>query len=276
MRYASGALAGGLIILETMSRSRKAENPEGGDSQPPFEDMVVIVDRAVNPYLVLFHDPTSFRAEQLRSLRNRLVALNPDGSSKTLVVTSAVRAEGKTVTAINLAISLTQTGARTLLVSTDLRKPRVDTVFGVSGAPGISGLLAGEIELDEAIVETGIAKLDVLPCGVLPPNPVELLMSSRFGELVSRLAGDYGFVVFDSPPLGNVSDARILARITDSTLLVVRASQTSKHLARHVMDQLNASGGRIAGVVLNDFDSGAQHDRRYHPKGHYSSRVASL
>ena len=113
-----------------MFRSRKARGQEGGESQPFHEDMVVIVDRAVNPYLVLFHDPSSFRAEQLRSLRNRLVAMNPDGSSRSLVVTSAVRSEGKTITAINLAIAFSELERhQVLLVDGDMRTSAVEKYY---------------------------------------------------------------------------------------------------------------------------------------------------
>lgn len=222
------------------------------------------------------NQPASIVSEAYRSVRTSLLLSSPDHAPRTLLVTSPSPSEGKTATAINVAISLTQTGARTLLVSTDLRKPRIDTVFAVArGAPGISGVLAGEVDLDDALVETGVPHLSLLPCGVLPPNPVELLMSNRFRDLVARLGGEFDFIVFDSPPVGNVSDARVLAQLTDCTILVVRAAQTSRHLARHVLEQLTASGSRTSGVILNDYDArrGGQY---YYSAGYYASRAASL
>jgi capsular exopolysaccharide synthesis family protein len=219
------------------------------------------------------NEPGSIVSEAYRSIRTSLLLSFPDRPPTALLVTSPAPSEGKTATAINLAISLTHTGARALLVSTDLRKPKIDAVFDIRSRGGIAGVLAGDVGLESAIIETGVPNLSILPCGVMPPNPVELLMSKRFQLLVSALRSEYDFVVFDSPPVGHVSDARILARYMDCTILVVRAGQTSKHLAHNVLDQLTSTpGSNTAGVVLNDVDAATVGEYAY--TGAYKTRSA--
>src|SRR5262249_12870983 len=134
---------------------------------------------------------------------------------KTIVVTSAAPSEGKTTTAINLAISLTQTGSKVVLIDADMRKPRVQTVFPVANSLGLSSFLAGAANLKDVIYETKVPGLMVLPCGVTPPNPGELILSAGFRKMLEALANYFDYIVLDSPPVGNVSDARILAVTAD-------------------------------------------------------------
>jgi capsular exopolysaccharide synthesis family protein len=108
--------------------------------------------------------------------------------------------------------------------------------------------------MEDSTSEIGVPNLYLLPCGALPPNPSELLMSRRFREVLARLREEFDYVVFDSPPVGSVSDARILAHFVDCTVLVIRSGSTSRHLARNVLEQLGHSGSRTAGVILNDVD----------------------
>jgi len=203
---------------------------------------------------VSHYEPMSVVSEAFRSVRTSLMLSFPDSPPRTILVTSPSPGEGKTVTALNVAISLTQTGARTLLVNTDMRKPRLDSLFQLPETGGLSGLLTGSIGIEDATSALAIPNLYLLPCGALPPNPAELLMSNRFRQVVSELGEKFDYVVFDSPPVGSVSDARILSHFVDCTVVVVRAASTSKHLARHVLEQLGHSGSRTAGVILNDVD----------------------
>jgi capsular exopolysaccharide synthesis family protein len=198
--------------------------------------------------------PMSVAAEAFRSVRTSLMLSFPDNPPRSILVTSPSPGEGKTVTALNVAISLTQTGARTLLVNTDMRKPRLDELFSVGEGGGLTGLLSGAVSMEDSTSEIGVPNLYLLPCGALPPNPSELLMSRRFREILARLREEFDYVVFDSPPVGSVSDARILAHFVDCTVLVIRSGSTSRHLARNVLEQLGHSGSRTAGVILNDVD----------------------
>jgi capsular exopolysaccharide synthesis family protein len=171
-----------------------------------------------------------------------------------ILVTSASPSEGKTVTAVNLAISLTQTGAKVVLIDADMRKPRVQEVFSLGNRVGLSAFLAGAANLKDVIYETNVPDLRVIPCGVTPPNPGELVLSAGFRRMIEALREYFDYVVLDSPPVGNVSDARILAVNADSTVVVIKAFSTSRYHAIEALAHLRNTHARIGGVVLNDVD----------------------
>ena len=136
-----------------------AEDPASGE-------FVVVVDEAVSPYLVLFHEPAGYRAEQVRALRNRLVAMNPDGESKTLVVTSAVRGEGKTVSALNLAMAFAELEwHKAVLVDADLRRPCCERYLNLNPGLGFSDVLLGNTTLENALRPAGYRQLALLGAG---------------------------------------------------------------------------------------------------------------
>jgi capsular exopolysaccharide synthesis family protein len=203
---------------------------------------------------IVHEAPSSLMAEAYRSIRTSLLLSSPGHPPKTIVVTSASPSEGKTVTAINLAISLTQTGSRVVLIDADMRKPRVHNVFSLGQAVGLSSFLAGASMLKEVIHETSVPNLLVIPCGATPPNPGELVLSPVFRRMTEALREYFDYIVLDSPPVGNVSDARILGAAADSTILVVKAFSTSRHHARNAVNHLLEARTRLAGVVLNDID----------------------
>ena len=178
--------------------------------------------------LVAAESPSSVMAEAYRSMRTSLLLSSADHPPKSVLVTSALPSEGKTVTAINLAASLTQTGASVVLVDADMRKPRVHSVFALGATPGLSAVLTGSAGIKEVLHEVSTEKLHLLPCGVIPPNPAELIMSKRFQRLLGALREYFDYVVIDSPPLSSVSDARILGSQADATLLV---RQILQHIA---------------------------------------------
>lgn len=212
------------------------------------------LEKARNADLVVHESPSSLMAEAYRSIRTSLLLSSSGKPPKTIVVTSAAPSEGKTTTAINLAISLTQTGSKVVLIDADMRKPRVQTVFPVGNSLGLSSFLAGVATLKDVIYETKVPGLMVLPCGVTPPNPGELILSAGFRKMLEALANYFDYIVLDSPPVGNVSDARILAVTADSTILVVKAFSTSRHHAREAVAHLTNAHARVGGVVLNDVD----------------------
>lgn len=207
-----------------------------------------------NPDLVVHTHPTSVVAEACRVIRTNLLFMSPDQPFQTIMVASSDPREGKTTVAISLAITLAQSGKRVLLVDTDLRRPRVHKAFGRRPAVGITSVLVSEATLDEAIEETDIQNLSLLPCGPIPPNPAELLHSHRFQDLLEQLKKKYDRIVFDTPPVGAVTDALVIGPQLDGTILVTRARKTVRARARSVLGQLRSLGTRIAGVVLNDVD----------------------
>jgi capsular exopolysaccharide synthesis family protein len=203
--------------------------------------------------------PRSPVSEAYRALRTAVEFLGPDGgASRVLLVTSATPQEGKTTVASNLATVLAQDGKRTLLVDADLRKPRVHRVFGLEGAVGLTNVLVGRASLEDAVVAVEPEGLFVLPCGAIPPNPAELLGRPGCADLFRRLGERYDRVVVDSPPVGVVTDAAVLARNASHTLLVVSAGETKKRAVDHASAVLRGVGVPPSGVVLNNVRRGAR------------------
>jgi polysaccharide biosynthesis transport protein len=204
--------------------------------------------------LFVHHRPASGTAEAARAIRTNILFTSPDRPYNTLLVTSAGPSEGKTTVACSIAITMAQAGQRVVLVDCDLRRPRVHRVFGRTNDLGLTtALLDGAAEAGMAS-ETDVPNLSVIPTGPIPPNPAELLQSAAFSALLERLRGRYDRVVLDSPPLVPVTDAAILSTLVDGTILVVRASRTTRELARRAQRALRDVNGRTVGVVLNAVD----------------------
>ena len=204
--------------------------------------------------LSVHHDPASVAAEACRSIRTNLMFLSAQKEIRAFVVTSPGPRDGKTTAAISLAITMAQSGARVLLIDTDMRKPRIHKSFKLSADKGISTAIMGEVPLKEAIVRSEIANLDVLPCGPTPPNPAELLHTEHFRALVDECRQQYDRIILDSPPTEPVTDPAILGSAVDGVLLVLRAGHTSKEAANYARRHLTDAGARILGVVINQTD----------------------
>ena len=207
--------------------------------------------------LCALKNPRSYFAEAFRTARTALAFSSTDKPLRTLVVTSTMPAEGKSLTAINLAIAYAQAGKRTLLLDTDMRKPRLHKVFKGSGDLGISNLLTtapGALNPEKVIVATGIKNLCYLPAGPVPPNPVEMLDSMRFGQLIEELLKRYELLIFDAPPALNLVDALVIGKRVDGLVLVVRTYVTNKFAAQQMVKQIVASKVKMLGVMLNNVD----------------------
>ncbi len=210
---------------------------------------------AVNKRRITMLHPDSYVAEQFRSLRARLDSLATERPIGTMALTSAMEGEGKTTAAVNLAVvSSMAVGRRVLLVDCDLRRPKVHTVLGLRPEFGVVEVLNEQASLDRAISKVEGTNLDVLPVRSCPSNPSELLASPRMRELVTELRQRYDLVLFDTPPVLSVPDAKIVSEIVDGLLLVVRADQTPADEVDAALDVLDRR--RVLGLVLN----GAQVD----------------
>ncbi|MEC7520545.1 MAG: polysaccharide biosynthesis tyrosine autokinase [Myxococcota bacterium] len=198
--------------------------------------------------------PMSAAAECCRTIRTNLTFMSADDPIRAMVITSASPREGKTTVTTNIAISLAQSGKRVLMVDTDLRRPRIHRAFGVSGARGVTSVIVGEEKLEDLAVPTDIPNLDILPCGPIPPNPSELLHSHKFQHLIDDALRSYDRVIFDSPPLGAVTDAAVLAPQLDAALIVVKAQSTTRDALSSALRQLRDVGANVVGGVLNDLD----------------------
>lgn len=193
-------------------------------------------------------------AEAFRSLRTSIL-LSASPVPKLLLVTSALPSEGKTTTAVNLGATLASLGTKVVIVDCDMRRPSCHRSTGVDNKPGFVQCLTGHVELRDAILPVpGVPHLSVIPCGPIPPNPAEVLSSNMTGELLKKLRDDFEFVLVDSPPILSVADSRILATLTDATVLVTRAHATPYDVVRRARSLLYGANARVLGVALNDVD----------------------
>lgn len=204
--------------------------------------------------LVVANAPKSAVAECCRAIRTNLLFMSPDKPLKSLLVTSAGPRDGKTTTAVSLAITMAKSGNRVLLVDADLRRPRVHSAFTVPNGDGLSSLILGRGTLESFVKTSGIDGLSILTCGPVPPNPAELLHTQSFVDLIKHATTVYDRVIIDSPPVGAVSDAVVMSTQVDGTVLVFKSGVTSKDMAKRTVRALNDVKARVLGAILNDID----------------------
>lgn len=216
--------------------------------------------------------PTSSVSEAFKALRTRIqYSKLEEVPLKTILVTSTIPVEGKTIVSVNLAGSFAQAGKRTLLLDCDLRKPRVHNIFKMERYPGLSDFLFANVELNDIIRATKIANLDFITSGTIPPNPSELLGSIQFKSFLEKLQGMYDMLVIDSPPFISVTDSEILFNITDGTLLVCRANMTPIDAFIKTYRRLfKINPHNLLGCVLNNFSFKSSYGYYYNYYYYYS------
>jgi len=214
--------------------------------------------------------PNNF-GESFRAIRTNVLFSSAD-AQRSVVVTSTGPGEGKTVVAGNLAIALAQAGQRVLLMDADMRKPRVHEIFDQPQQPGLSNVLVGNAKASESVRQTAVPGLWILPAGMHPPNPAELLGSKRFKDFMTSLTQHFDFVVIDSPPVMAVTDASVVAHIASGVLYVVGAEMTSRHAAQRGLEQLEHARAKFIGAVLNRVD--LKHHAYYYSQ-YYSRKYSS-
>ncbi|PLX86056.1 MAG: hypothetical protein C0617_02660 [Desulfuromonas sp.] len=213
-------------------------------------------------------EPLSPVSEGYKALRTALMLSSDHDPPRKILVTSPSPGEGKTSTAVNLALGLAQSGKRVVLIDGDLRKPRVHKVFQINPEIGLSTYLAGDN--NGGILQKGlISNLSVLPCGPIPSNPTDLLASSRMQALLEKLESSFDIIICDSSPLLSVTDSRILSKLFDGTLLVVRGEQTTYDMAQRALKSLKTVRANVLGIVINalDFKKG----ENYYYNDYYTS-----
>ena len=210
--------------------------------------------------LIAYKNPKSPVAETFRTLRTNIQFMNSKKNLKSVLITSTMPGEGKSWTAANLAVTFAQSGKKVVIVDCDLRKGRQFSVFNVTARPGVSNYLSGVVNEGEVydvddirsfVRETDIEDLYVIPAGDVPPNPSELLVNSRMMQLLDDLREQFDIIIFDAPPALLVTDAMILARIVDTTMIVVAHQETKMDNLNKVQKSIKNVGGNIAGVVIN-------------------------
>ncbi len=199
---------------------------------------------------IVHHEPFGIASESYRTLRTALQFGLPAGT-KTLLVTSPVSGDGKSTFVSNLGIALAQASKKILIVDADFRAPMQHRLFGLKDRVGFASVLSGTDSMEQAIQQTEIDGLDVLPCGPTPSNPSEMLNSPAFVEHLNELADKYDMVLLDSPPVTAVADARILAASADVSLMVIRLDSSTRKQAEAARDGLRSVGARLIGVAIN-------------------------
>jgi capsular exopolysaccharide synthesis family protein len=162
--------------------------------------------------------------------------------------------EGKTVTSVNLAMTIARSGYSVLLIDSDLRKPRIHTIFGLNNLSGLSTYLAGASSDINIVFKRPLTNLSVIPSGPLPPNPSELLGSNRMNDLMKILNEKFDIIIWDSPPLMTVTDSLILSKFLDGTVVITRAGKTTYDIVRRGLKSLDDIKSHVLGVVINAID----------------------
>ncbi|MFC3931806.1 tyrosine-protein kinase [Streptococcus dentapri] len=189
---------------------------------------------------------------------------------KVIVLTSVQPKEGKSTTAISLAVSFARTGHRTLLIDADTRNSVLLGSFKPDGpVKGLTDFLTGHIDLQKAISETNVSHLSVIPSGQVPPNPTALLQSDHFRRMIHAVKEYYDYVIIDTPPIGKVVDAAIIAQECDASILVTEAGVIRRRFAKKAIDQMEKSGAQFLGLILNKVDEQSENYGNYGSYGSY-------
>jgi succinoglycan biosynthesis transport protein ExoP len=216
---------------------------------------VVAFDKKVPSHPVILRDePLAAPSEAVRRLRTNLQFIDAANRPKSIVISSSIPGEGKSTMAINLAVSLADTGARVILVDADLRRPSIADYAGIEGSVGLTTVLIGRADVEDVVQPMGTTTLDLLPAGQIPPNPSELLGSPAMAGLLDRLTRSYDTVLLDSPPLLPVTDAAVLSKLSGGALVIVGADRIHRPQLQETLGSLQTAGVHVLGIVLNKID----------------------
>ena len=236
-----------------------------------------IEDITASPYLVALSDPHSPITEEYRKLKSKLVQLTQMGGfQNTLMITSAMAGEGKSITSLNLAITMAQEYDHTvLLVDADLRKPTLHKYLGIKPLLGLSDVLTKGVDIGDVLVQTGIGKLVFLPSGGSLANPVELFLSKKMKDLVHELKHRYAdrYIIFDTPPILPFAEVQSIATIMDGVVFVVREGHAPLNAIKEAMSLLKNT--KMFGVVYNDAQVSRDRQNYYYNYRNYYNRRSS-
>lgn len=257
------ALPGGIASRDAGATLGAAEATRAG-----FVTFDVSPSR-VEPHLIAVSQPRSAYTEKYRELRTKLLQASERSQMRAIVVTSAGIAEGKTLTALNLAWLLAQTeGIRALVIDSDLRRPCATDYLGIDAQGGLSEVLGGQLNLEDAIVRLEPAGLHLLPGGRPRDDVAELLSGPSYGRILSEVRRMFDYIIIDAPPLGIFSDASVLMQRADGGILVVRAGKTRYSTVDKLLDQMPKE--KLIGVVLNRTEEQPEAASYYYAHRYYN------
>lgn len=238
--------------------------PPPAEAPPTYEAEVPekIIKVGVDHKIVAYYNPRDPIAEQFRALRTHI--FSPEtaglfagqvGNLKAIAITSSTHQEGKTLAAVNLSVVVAQDSEKpVLLVDCNLRKPSVDIFLGLHSDKGLSDVLTGNAQLNDALVSTDIKNLTVLPAGHIPTNPAELLGSQKMRNLLTELKAQFDYIILDTPPVVPYADPRILGPLVDGVIMVVRTGKTRREAVLRAEDTLKKVGAKVLGYVLTGIE----------------------
>ncbi len=211
---------------------------------------------SIDPRLITYFDPKALITEQYKILRTNFLSINKGRPPKIVVVTSALHSEGKTITALNLAIALAQTTnkPRILLIDADLRRGRIAKYLGVDQNSGLSDLLSARASLDQVLFSIDLENLSFIAPGSPPENPSELLSSENMKTLLNEVKHQFDFVLIDTPPIIAVTDSGVLGSMVDGVLMVVQAGRTQRGIINRATELLEQAHAKLIGHVLTNIE----------------------
>ena len=224
------------------------------------EDQIVIKkmgDSKIDSRIISYFDPKSPITEQYKILKTNMLSLHNKGKpTKIIVVTSSIHTEGKTVTALNLAVAMAQSvnKPKILLIDGDLRRGRLARYLGARQQVGLTELLRNQAKLEDVLFKVDLENLTFIAAGSIPHNPVELLASENMKVLLSDLKTKFDYIFIDTPPLISVTDPGILGSQADGVLMVVQAGRTQRGIVRHATELLNQAQAKLLGYVLTNIE----------------------
>ncbi len=227
--------------------------------------------------LLLGPNSSFYIQEAYNTLRTNIRFAIPGDGCKRLCLTSGLASEGKSTTILNLAISFADTGSKVLLIDADMRRPSLARLLIEKMSPGLSNVLAGLCEVEDAIRKEIKPNMDVLFSGEIPPNPLELLGNPRMKALIEQMSERYDYILIDTPPVSIVSDACEVANVTDGVLFLVRQNETDKDAVIRGVKQLELSNSHLLGFVLNGImdETGKTYKYRYRYRYRYRYKYQS-
>ncbi|MEB7822010.1 tyrosine-protein kinase [Staphylococcus xylosus] len=206
--------------------------------------------RTISPLYV--HDtPKSTVSEKFRGIRSNIMFSNAENEINSLLITSEKPMSGKSILSANIAVTYAQAGYKALIIDGDMRKPTQHYIFDLPNNSGLSNLIINKTTYSESIKETRVENLAILTAGPTPPNPSELIASSKFEKIYNELLEHYDFVVIDTPPVNTVTDAQVYAKTVKNCVLVIDTEKNNKAEVKKAKDLLNKAGGKLLGAVLN-------------------------